>query len=131
MSIEALNKCALCTQYISATKDGRASHMRQVHGVRVRQAGPYTPEEKAEIVTRLETRLGLEHFITPAPRPRPAHHKYRCNKCGPTNNEGYWLNDGTGICEPCVKQSMNEMESTITEMQASITTVDEEIQYHD
>lgn len=108
MSFE-LAKCHLCTQYVSTTKDGRAMHMRKAHGVVVRQAAPLNPEEKAVIVARMEQRIGLQHFIIPEPKPIPAKKAHLCNKCGPTDSEGYWLENKTGICEPCLK-SQTEVE---------------------
>lgn len=116
----SLERCHFCTQYVSSTKDGKAAHMRKAHGVTVRNVAPYTAQEKARIVARMEERLGLRHFIVPEALPKPVSFRYTCNKCGPTNNEGYWMTDNTGICEPCVKKEA-----------VTTTEIDEDIQYHD
>lgn len=120
----SLERCHFCTQYVSSTKDGKAAHMRKAHGVTVRSAAPYTAEEKATIVARMEMRLGLQNFIVPEPLPKPVSFRYTCNKCGPTNNEGYWMVNGTGVCEPCVKKEAGTADQPVTE-------IDEDIQYHD
>ena len=122
--MEILNQCHLCAQYVSSTKEGRAAHMRQAHGVMVRKVVPLTRDEKAVIVDRMEARIGRQHFITPESLPVPAFQKYRCNRCGPTNNEGYWLENGVGICEPCVKIETGKAD-------LPVVLVDEEIRYRD
>jgi len=90
--------------------------MRKDHGVIVRNAAPMSPEKVREVTARMEERMGLQHFFFPSP---PVFYAHTCNKCGPTNAEGYWLENKTGICEPCIKKESGTIETV------------EEIQYHD
>lgn len=117
-----LSRCQLCGVYVPNDKDGKAAHFKRFHKIIAQPLVPLAPAEKAAIVERVEARLGLRHFITPEPLPIPVTHKYKCNRCGPTNNEGYWLMDGTGICEPCVKREAGTIEAD---------EIDTEINYHD
>ena len=70
----------------------------------------------------MEERLGPQHFIHYGPLPiAPTNFRHVCGKCGPTLEDGYWMVDGTGICDPCVKRGVAE----------NMASQDEEIQYHD
>ena len=77
-----------------------------------------TGRSRDQIIADLENSLGRHHFITPEPLPVPVATKYICKHCGPTNNEGFWLMNNTGICEPCLK------------IEAGTVQV-EDINYHD
>lgn len=105
--MQALSRCALCDKYLANSVEGRAVHMQQFHNVRSvqRDTLPLSPQEKAAIVAKGEERLGLRHFIVPEVA-RPTAN--RCNACGPTNRPGYWLLDGTGICEACLRTKTQE-----------------------
>lgn len=61
-----------------------------------------TKEQRNEIISRVEGRIGLRHFIVPESLPVSTTRRL-CSKCGWTEAEGYWLCNNTGICEPCVK----------------------------
>lgn len=78
--------------------------------------------EKARIVDNVENRIGREKFFQPLPVPNAViipNKKYNCKRCGPTDADGFWLTDGNGICEACLK------------IEAGTAEAPEEIQYHD
>lgn len=99
MSIEAMSKCELCRRYVTVSKEGRAAHMKQYHGVIV-QREPMTQAQIDAATDRMEAKLGRQHFFRPS---KPIFYAHTCSKCGPTNADGYWLMDKTGICEPCLR----------------------------
>jgi hypothetical protein len=90
-------RCPVCDELLAASYEGRHAHMLKHHGIRLKPDRfiPMDAMKKAAIVYRVEERLG-QRIIKPSPI-------RRCNKCGPTKQEGYWLIDGSGICEPCAK----------------------------
>lgn len=112
-----VNKCSLCTQLIPANRDLIDTHMRQQHGVVVYQKAPLSREAREAIVDRLEAKVGRRHFIIPEGLPGIG--KKNCNKCGWTDKPGFWLANGTGICETCVK------------LAAGTLSIEEEINYRD
>lgn len=103
MGIQEMSRCLLCKHYLPNGKEGRAAHMRMYHGVTiVQEIKPLAKEQMAKVICRVHERLGRHNFIVPEGAPAPVNKKL-CSRCGWTENDGYWLTNGTGICEPCVK----------------------------
>lgn len=97
--MQVLPKCQLCNHYIANSKEGRRAHLQRYHGVT--ETGAHVrmdPHVKAKIVARVETRL--KDFIVVSEPPM----RNKCKGCGPTSAEGYWMTDGTGVCDSCLRK---------------------------
>jgi len=90
--------CMICEKLLASSVKGQQEHMRRYHGVSVTNGHvPMDPALKAVIVARVEQRLA-ECIV--------AHGKARiCAKCGLEGQEGYWMEDGSGICDACVREA--------------------------
>lgn len=115
-------RCLMCGMSMLSDAASYEKHIEQHHsmdGYSVKiKPKKNSGRSTTEIVASLEKSLGLQHFIAPEPVAVPVALKYICKHCGPTNNEGYWLINNNGICEPCLKIEAGTVEI-------------EEIQYRD